>query len=168
VIVTCGSCGATISPLGTHACPVTGGTLRFADGPIGAPGVPVSRGTGEVELTAAIEVAVRKLCPFDNNEGYEDEDEGRVMYRCINEDGDAFIETESLAEAVEGIVASYDRVCEAFEAKCEETHRLTAEVQRLRGVVRDVVESFEAMHMPGVADRYRAALTPPAADTEEG
>ena len=79
----------------------------------------------------AIEVAVRKLCPLDNNEGYEDEDEGRVLYRCINEDGDAFIDTESLAEAVEGMVASYDRVCGAFEAKCEETHRLTAEVERL-------------------------------------
>lgn len=78
-----------------------------------------------------IEIAVRKLCPLANNEGYEDEDGDVVVYRCINEDGDAFIDTESLAEAVEGMVASYDRVCSAFEAKCEEVHRLTAEVERL-------------------------------------
>jgi hypothetical protein len=91
----------------------------------------------------AIEVAVRKLCPLDNNEGYEDEDGDAVVYRCMNEDGDAFIEAESLAEAVEGMFASYDRVCEAFEAKCEESQRLTAEVARLRKFAEKMITPCE-------------------------
>jgi hypothetical protein len=70
---------------------------------------------GALDALLAVKVSVRKLCTVENNEGYEEEDAGQEIYRCVNENGDAFIETEDLAEAVAGMVVSYDYMCEAHE-----------------------------------------------------
>lgn len=114
--------------------------------------------TAEVE---AIEAAVREVCPLSDNEGYEDEDAGAVVYRCIGEDGDPLIETESRAEVIRGLLGlwhrvsdraellshDFDELSKAFAAtlaqdeiahlnrEClklgEDNQRLTAEVERL-------------------------------------
>lgn len=90
---------------------------------------------------AEVERELRRdaLCPLANNEGYEEDDAevfpGVVMYRCYNEDGDAFIEETNPAAVIR-------RVSECWLATQESLAAAASQRDRALALVEEVIDSL--------------------------
>lgn len=80
------------------------------------------------EEHAAIEAAARTVCPIDHNEGYEDLDEGRVMYRCLGESGAPVIEAVTPAEVLTQMSERWAQMQAYAERMRDERDALAAKI----------------------------------------
>lgn len=89
-----------------------------------------------------VEAVVREVCLIENNEDGED----GAAYICINDNGDPFIEAETLGEAVKGIVQAWEwcqRKSEAAEARLREVE---AEREKFREQISKLVDDINGFY----------------------